>query len=397
MDTKKKALIIGCGIAGPAAAIFLQRAGIEPVIYEAMSAHDDYTGLFLNVGRNGIRVLKELGADDIIRKEGIEMNVMRFCNGKGKALGELGQFTGEPQGYTVKRGLLQSVLRKKAERRNIPIHLGCKLVDIQMADDKVTAFFDNGTSVEGDFLVGCDGIHSKVRQMLLPDAAKPSYTGLISFGGYADNPRVLLESAVQQMVFGKRAFFGYLGKKQDEIFWFGNQSYPGTPTRHELEAIPQTEWRRVITGLYQDDAEPVMDIIRSTRGEIGIYPIYDMPTQPAWHSGSAVIIGDAIHATSPNAGQGASMALEDAMLLAKCVRDIDRIEQAFVKFQALRRERVDQIVQYSRSLGQRKHATNPIQVFFRDLMLPFFLKSANKDAHGWMYDYTIHWDERICI
>ncbi len=138
-------------------------------------------------------------------------------------------------------------------------------------------------------------------------------------------------------------------------------------------------------------------IVRWTEGEIGVYPIYDMTAQTDWHSGSAVLIGDAIHATSPNAGQGASLALEDAMMLAKCVRDIEHVERAFSRFQELRRDRVERIVQYSRSLGQRKHATNPIQVFFRDLMLPYFLKSANKHSHAWMYDYRIDWNEKVQI
>ncbi|MFM1654986.1 FAD-dependent monooxygenase [Brevibacillus sp. B_LB10_24] len=112
---------------------------------------------------------------------------------------------------------------------------------------------------------------------------------------------------------------------------------------------------------------------------------------------SVVLVGDAVHATSPNAGQGASLALEDAMMLVKCMRDLPNMEQAFSMFQKLRRDRVERIVKYSRSIGQRKHATNPVQVFFRDLMLPKFLKQANKDSLGWMYDYQTDWKEKITI
>jgi 2-polyprenyl-6-methoxyphenol hydroxylase-like FAD-dependent oxidoreductase len=116
-----------------------------------------------------------------------------------------------------------------------------------------------------------------------------------------------------------------------------------------------------------------------------------------WYSGSAVLIGDAIHATSPNAGQGASLALEDALMLARCVRDIGNLEEAFRHFELLRRERVEKIVKYSRSIGQRKHATNPVQVFFRDLMLPFFLKQANRQSHAWMYDYRVNWNDKVTV
>ena len=120
-----------------------------------------------------------------------------------------------------------------------------------------------------------------------------------------------------------------------------------------------------------------------------------MLTQPAWHSGSAVLIGDAIHATSPNAGQGASLALEDAMVLAQCIRDCDHPRQAFSRFEALSRKRVERIVWYSRNIGQRKHAVNPVQAFFRDLMLPIFLKSANKRSNEWLLDYRIDGNEKV--
>jgi len=394
---KKRALIIGCGIAGPAIAIFLRRAGYEPHIYEAKADHDDYTGLFLNVARNGMRILSELGVDDRIRREGIEMRVMSFRSSNGKWLGTVGDRSGEPQGFTVKRGFLHKVLREAAFREGIPVDFGKKLAHLQMTDRQVTAFFEDGTSADGDFLVGCDGIHSRTRKLILPNGAEPDYTGLISFGGFARGVSVPCEPGTQNMVFGRRAFFGYLIKSDGEIYWFGNLDYPGKPTRKELQSIPQTEWRRVINDLYRDELQPVPEIIRRTESEIGVYPIYDLVSVSTWYSGSAVLIGDAIHATSPNAGQGASLALEDALMLARCVRDIGNLEEAFRHFELLRRERVEKIVKYSRSIGQRKHATNPVQVFFRDLMLPFFLKQANRQSHAWMYDYRVNWNDKVTV
>jgi 2-polyprenyl-6-methoxyphenol hydroxylase-like FAD-dependent oxidoreductase len=393
LNTNAKILIIGCGVAGPAAALFLKRAGFKPVIYEAMPESDDYTGLFLNVGRNGMRILRELGVDEDVRQAGMEMRIMKFRSGNGKLLGQIGHPTGEPQGYTIKRGQLHRILRSKAEQRGIPIAFGKRLADIRMSSTQVTALFSDGTSATGDVLIGCDGIHSAARRIVLPEAAKPAYTGLISFGGFVRGVPVPYEPGVQHMVFGKKAFFGYLVREDGEIYWFGNLSYPGEPTRKELQAIPLSEWRKRIEALYKNDLAPVPDIVAGTGTEFGVYPIYDMLAQASWHRGRAVIIGDAIHAVSPNAGQGASLALEDAMMLAKCMRDIDDADQAFAKFQALRKDRVERIVRYSRSIGQRKHATNAVQVFFRDLMLPHFLKMENKRSHEWMYDYKIDWKE----
>lgn len=396
--TTRKALIIGCGIAGPATALFLKRAGVDSIIYEAEEQADQYAGLFLNLARNGMRVLKVLGIDEQIRQEGIALHTMKMVSGKGKLLGNVGQKSGEPQGYTIKRGILQKALREEALRQGITIEYGMKLKSIETNHSRgVMVAFEDGTTATGDFLVGCDGIHSRVRRMVIPNAPSPSYTGLISFGGFLRSHSIPSEVGIQTMVFGKRAFFGYLVKDGEEVFWFGNMNYSGAPTRRELQSIPQAEWRKTINGLYANDIEPLPEIVRSTTDEIGVYPIYDMPSVSAWYDQSVVLVGDAVHATSPNAGQGASLALEDAIVLAKCIRDIPDVERAFSEFQKLRRERVEQIVKYSRRIGQRKHATNPVQVFFRDLMLPMFLKSANENSQRWMYDYQVEWSERVTI
>lgn len=392
----KKALIIGCGVAGPAVALFLRKAGIETAIYESEQEADDYAGLFLNLARNGIRVLKELGLDDQIREEGYTMFKMIMRNGGGKVLGVISQYSGEPQGSTVKRGFLHKLLREEALRQGIPIEYGRKLKDIRIdGENKVTALFADGTSATGNLLIGCDGIHSRTRKVILPSATPPSFTGLISYGGFTRLNHLPYEPGIQNMVFGKKAFFGYLVKQSREVYWFGNMNYPGQPTRRELYTIPQTKWRETIRHLHRKDPAPIQEIVDSTEGEIGLFPIYDIQTQPVWHRGPVVLVGDAIHATSPSAGQGASLALEDAIVLAQCLRDIPNTEQAFAKYRELRVERVERVVKYSRMIGQHKNATNPVQVFFRDLLLPMFLRSANKDSHDWMYDYKIDWGTKV--
>lgn len=392
---RKKTLIIGCGIAGAAVAILLKRIGFEPVIYEAETGPDDYAGLFLNLARNGLRVMRELNLDRPIRENGIEMQVMNMYSGKGKLLGTVGQPTGDPQGYTVKRGFLHRVLREEVLSQGIPIEYGKKLKHIETRGEEVAVLFEDGTTAAGHWLIGCDGIHSKTRNLVFPDAPTPSYTGLLSYGGFVSGERIQRNPGVQTMIFGKKAFFGYLVKEDGEVYWFGNMNYPGMPTRREMLAIPQRKWRDTITKLHADDLPPVPTIVRATKDEIGVFPIYDIRTQPKWHTDRIVLIGDAIHATSPSAGQGASLALEDAIVLAKCMRDVEGVERAFATFESLRKPRVERIVQYARSIGQRKNATNPVQVFFRDMLLPMFLKSANKHSHDWMYDYTVTWDEPV--
>jgi 2-polyprenyl-6-methoxyphenol hydroxylase-like FAD-dependent oxidoreductase len=393
----KRMLIIGCGIAGPATALFLKKAGFDPIIYEAERQSDDYAGLFLNFARNGMRILKELDLEGQVRQAGIPMFAMKMVNRKGKLLGQIGKLSGEPQGYTIKRGELHKILRDEVVRQGIPIEFGRKLKGIeQVGQDQVIAQFEDGSSASGALIIGCDGIHSRTRRIMMPDAPEPSYTGLISFGGFLKSSDIPCEYGIQNMVFGKKAFFGYSVRNAEEVYWFGNINYPGTPTRRDLLDIPQMVWRKTLQNLYARDIAPLPEIVNST-GEIGVYPIYDMPPLKQWHRQSVVLLGDAVHATSPNAGQGASLALEDAIVLAQCLRDIPDKRQAFSKFQELRSDRVEKIVKYSRSIGQRKHATNPIQVFIRDLMFTMFLKSANQNALAWVHDYKVNWTDKVTL
>lgn len=135
-----------------------------------------------------------------------------------------------------------------------------------------------------------------------------------------------------------------------------------------------------------------MDLIRATPGALRAWPTYDLPAVPTWHNDRMVIIGDAAHATSPASGQGASLAIEDAVQLARCLRDLSDSEQAFRAYERLRRDRVERIVAQGARSSQSK-AAGPIGRVFRDLMLPLFLKRmANGDqGAAFMYDHHIDW------
>ena len=401
MDTiKKTAIIIGGGIGGPVAAMFLKRAGIDAQIYEAQPAPDDDQGYFLNVASNGLGVLHTLGLEAQVTAEGFAIPRMIMWSGSGKRLGEVRNGVAPGQGAVsviVKRGALHRILREAAQRQGVPIAWGKTLTDIDVtADQKVIARFADGTTARGDFLVGCDGIHSRTRQIIAPNAPKPSYTGLISCGGYAHSTTLAPTPDTQHFIFGKRAFFGYFVKPSGEIYWFNNMAFPGTPRRSELEAIPHVEWQRRLLDVHQDDPAFIQAIIRATEGSIGAYPVYDVPSTPTWHAGPIVLLGDAAHATSPSAGQGSSLALEDAIVLAKCVRDIPVLGDAFAAYEQLRRDRAERVVKFSRERGNNKAASNPVARWFRDLMLPFFLKSlANSTALDWVYSYKVEWDAPV--
>jgi 2-polyprenyl-6-methoxyphenol hydroxylase-like FAD-dependent oxidoreductase len=179
-----------------------------------------------------------------------------------------------------------------------------------------------------------------------------------------------------------------------ETYWFDNYAEPAEPDRVEIDRIPVDAWRRRLVGVHAGDHEPIGEILRTTDVPIGRIPIYDMPSLPAWHQGPVCLIGDAAHATSPHAGQGASLAMEDAIEVARCLRDVPSVEMAFTAFEALRKERVDRLVREARRSGNQKAMPNVFARWLRDLVLPFFLKKGLRDAEQ-VFAHRVVWEERV--
>jgi FAD-dependent urate hydroxylase len=399
MTASRRALIIGGGIGGPVAALALERAGIEATVYEASDAPADYVGLFLNTASNGLDVLRTLGVDAAGRADGFRIPRSVMWSGTGKRLGEVANGIRLRDGtvsVALRRGLLQRVLREEAERRGIRFEFGRRLDTYRVDGDKVVARFADTTEAEGDLLIGADGIHSATRRVLDPAAPAATYTGLLSIGGYSHSETIPPTPETQHFVFGRRAFFGYLVRDSGEIWWFANLARAEEPARAELAGTSTEEWRRHLLELFAGDLPLITEIIQATDSEIGAYTVHDLGAIPTWHRSPVALVGDAAHATSPNAGQGASLAMEDALVLAKCLRDLPDVAQAFAAYERLRRERAEKVVAYSRRLGQTKMVSSPIGIRIRDLVMPFALRRfANPRAHAWLYTYHVDWQEKL--
>jgi FAD-dependent urate hydroxylase len=400
--TNKKALIIGGGIAGPVTAMALQRAGIESVIYEAYDTSAGLNaGAFLTVAVNGLDALRTLDAHEPVLDVGFPTRKIEFFSGTGKRLGEVPIGGTLPDGtitHTIKRADLYRVLHDVAVRRGIPIEHNRRLVDAGVTPDGgVVARFEDGPRAAGDLLIGADGIHSRTRRIIDPAAPEPRYTGLGNIGGFTRNASGDTKPGIYVMVWGRRAFFGYTVSPSGEIWWFANPPSARELTRAELAATTTEQWKRRLIDLFADDASPAVEIIEATIGELPATNQYDVPSVPTWHRGPMVIVGDAAHATSPASGQGASMAIEDAVVLAKCLRDLPDIRQAFAAYERLRRERVERVVAQGARSSSGK-AAGPIARVLRDLMLPVILKraaSSGERSLAWMYDYHIDWGEKV--
>jgi 2-polyprenyl-6-methoxyphenol hydroxylase-like FAD-dependent oxidoreductase len=390
-----RAIVIGSGVAGPATALFLQRAGWEVEIFEAAHEPDTYAGLFLNVATNGLAVLDQLGLRDRLVAEGHPAPYMTMWSSTGKALGTVPNGpAGEPErgSVVVRRGILHRVLREAAQEAGIPITFGARLERIEQTDATVRAFFGDGRTVTGDVLVGADGVGSPTRRHIDPDAPAPAYAGLVGLGGFADVPDLAPTPGAQHMLFGRRSFFGWLVRDDGEVYWFANITRPAAD-RAALRSVPAEEWLATLHELHAGDPYPVPQILEHATGEVGGYPIDDLAHVPNWSRGRVVGVGDAVHATSPSAGQGASLALEDAITLARCLRDMLDHSAAFAEYQRLRQPRAEAVVGYAQAINKQKRVTKSrLGIAIRDAMLPMFLKKARDDTRNdWLYNHEIEW------
>src|SRR5918998_2062295 len=394
----RKALIVGGGIAGPVAAMALGRAGIEAVVYEAHAGGADDAGTFLTLASNGLDALRAIDAHRPVLAEGFPTPRMQIQSGTGKHLGEVPNGGTLPDGtvsQTLKRSALYRALRDEAVRRGVRVEHGKRLVDAAATPGGgVAATFEDGSGVEGDLLIGADGVHSRTRRIIDPSAPAARHIPVLNVGGYAYGVRVDAEPGTFRMVFGKRAFFGYAVHPSGEVWWFANPPRPDEPGRGDLAAIGSEEWRETLMELFVEDAAPAVDIIRATPGRLAGWATYALPTVPMWHRGAMIVIGDAAHATSPSSGQGASMAIEDAVVLARCLRDLQKTGLAFDAYERLRRLRVEKIVAQGARTSNSK-AAGPVGRVLRDLMMPAILKYVAGGSLAWMHDYHIEWDEKV--
>jgi 2-polyprenyl-6-methoxyphenol hydroxylase-like FAD-dependent oxidoreductase len=392
----RNAMIIGGGIAGPATAMALQMAGIDPVVYEARLATADRTGTFLTVATNGISALRVLGAGQAILDPGFPTPSITLRGSRGKQLGANSTGWTLPDGttsHTIKRADLYLALHEQARQRGIPVEFGKRLVTAEQAGQGVRAAFADGGSAEADLLIGCDGVHSAVRQVIDPGAPKPSYLGLINIGGYASGASVQSKPGSYEMIFGRRAFFGYALAPDGEVWWFANVPQPREPAHGEVQATDPEEWRRRLLGLFADDAGPAVRLIEATPQLSPASPIHAIAHLPAWHRDRMIVIGDAAHAPSPTSGQGASLSLEDAVVLAQCLRDLPTPAAAFARFEAARRRRAERIVRWAARISSSK-AAGPVGRVIRDALMPMFMKmAATSPMMKEIYGYRLEWDQ----
>lgn len=375
-----KVLISGAGIAGPATAIALSKAGIASVLYEARPEEDTEAGAFVTIAANGQDALHAIGAHSPVSSASFPATRMRIFASDGTQAADLALGNGHPGPRTIGRSRLASVLRREAAARGVPVEFGKRLSSAARTRTGVRAFFADGTDADGDALIGADGIRSPLRTVIDPAAPAPRYTGLMIACGYADTAGTA-EPGCYDMIHGSRAFLGHTVGPDGRTWWFARVPAPEL-TRRDQPATSAC-WRDRLADVFTPDRTPAAALIRST-GTITVTSAYDIPHLPAWHNDRMTVIGDAAHATSPSTAQGASMALEDAAVLAQCLRDMPAVPEAFALFEKLRRDRVERIVRAGAS------AENPAPP-----SPPTGPRRGNPAE--WLYGHHIDWRAAVAL
>ncbi|MBH5129542.1 MULTISPECIES: NAD(P)/FAD-dependent oxidoreductase [Streptomyces] len=393
-----RALVVGGGIAGPVAAIALQKAGLDPVVYEAFPRTADTAGNFMNIAPNGLDALACVGLAEPVRRLGFTTPAIAFYRADGRRLTE--DVPVEVQAgpgaviQTLRRADLYRTLREEVSRRGIPVEYGRRLVDARASGGRVSARFADGTHAEGELLVGADGIRSRVRKVIDRQAPDPRYLGTVNAFGVAPGQPLRGRPGVLRMYFGRRSFFMSAQHPDGDVWWFANPPRPAEPDAAELRR-PDERWQEEFVELFRQDGMPAVDIVRASTQFSVPSANYDLPRVPHWQRDGMVLVGDAAHAVSPTAGQGGSVAMEDAVVLAKCVRDAPGVDAALAAYERVRRARVERIV----AQGKRNvdgNLSGPLGRVVRD----FFIRRAFRDiavkgperSPVWMLGHHIDWD-----
>ena len=289
--------IIGGGIGGLTSALALQRSGFEFAVFEqAPELHD--VGAAIAIWPNAMRVLQQLNlSEKVLEKAGV-MGEIRWVDQNGWLINRISIADSKCPAIALHRADLQNSLLQALPPSTI--HLGHELTDQTQRGDKMIATFANGHSTEADILIGADGIHSRVREQFLNDGP-PVDRGYIVWRGISPTIPASIPAATAVEYYGRGKRFGLGPVGHGRLGWWASANTPIT------EELPQ---------LFKGWHRPVLDLIEATSPSSMLKTFAsDRPPSKLWGRGRMTLLGDAVHPTTPNLGQGGCLAMEDAMML----------------------------------------------------------------------------------
>jgi 2-polyprenyl-6-methoxyphenol hydroxylase-like FAD-dependent oxidoreductase len=352
-------IIAGGGIGGLTLAVALRPRGLHVTCLER-NPDLEQGGAGLALSSNAIRELARLGLESAVIAAGKVITRAAILDSRGHPLGAEMDFSrlhrelGVPT-VALHRARLHRLLLEAIGDGVVRTNL--RVVDFEQCQEKVTALCAGGERIEADLLVGADGLHSTVRAQFIGDG-EPVYSGYTSWRGVTPADAVRAPERVSES-WGRGERFGIVDIGFGEIYWFACANAPQDGRDRDVHA----ELLERFSGWHS----PIEQIIRATRPErILRADITDRPPIKRWHDGRVVLLGDAAHPMTPNLGQGAGQAIEDAVALDHFLGEPISLEEALRAYEGRRVARANAITRASRHVGCVAQWENRVAVWLRN-------------------------------
>ncbi|MEW6689097.1 MAG: flavin-dependent oxidoreductase [Pseudomonadota bacterium] len=355
-------VIIGGGIGGLTLALSLHQAGIACRVFEA-APEIRPLGVGINLLPHGMRELTELGLAERLARRAVETKELCFYNRFGQFIYQepRGRFAGYewPQLSIHRADLHEVLLQAVFERSGREAFLtGYKCVSFEEKQGRVTVKFENGASVEGSCLVGCDGIHSAVRKQLFPHEGPPGYQGINMWRGVT-RAKPFLSGASMAVAgwleVGKLVVYPIRNPENEAIDAGGRQLVNWVAEIQSPRNVMQ-DWS--LNGRLEDfypafaawrfDWLDCAALLREA-DLILEYPMVDRDPLPWWTRGRATLLGDAAHPMYPRGSNGAGQAILDARVLAGCLKRNPDAGAALKDYENKRLKEANQVVLMNRA------------------------------------------------
>jgi FAD-dependent urate hydroxylase len=352
---QRQILVVGAGIAGLAAARALAGAGFSVEVVERERAWDE-AGMGIYLPGNAARALGALGLDQAVSERAVVIPRQRVSDHRGRLLVDVdlaALWDGVGSCLALHRADLHAVLLEGAGE--VPIRMGVDVRAIRERSGTASVELGDGTGGEYDLVIGADGIHSTLRRLVFGDDATARRVGQVGWRFVSTCPP---EITTWSALLGPRTAFLMIPVGNGDVYCYGDVASASGQDRED-------DLGRLFSGF----AEPVPGLVRSVADRNVVHrSTIEEVALDSWARGRVVLVGDAAHATSPNMAEGAAMALEDALVLAECLRAHDAVPVALSAFEARRRPRTDWV----RTQTHRRDRTRYLPTAVRNAVLRAF-------------------------
>lgn len=356
MRNIKKVLVIGGGFSGMAAAIRFSQAGCDVDLVE-INEHWTVAGAGITVSGPTLRVLDDLGLLSKFMERGWTSDKVALYGPDSQLSAELTTKRLRPNVPGV-GGILRPVLARifadATLEANVNVRLGVTFSDMKKEKEVVNVTFTDGNQSAYDLVVGADGLYSKVREFIFKDAAKPKFTGQGCWRAVVPRPSGITGPS---MFMGPQSKAGVNPVSNDEMYLFYVQHLPDNPFITPDSFLEKfTDALKGFSGVIGDIRD---NALQRPDARLNYRPLEGLMLAEPWHQGRVVLIGDAVHATTPHLASGAAIGIEDAMVLSEEVMKHSNVEEALSQFSKRRFDRCKLVVDNSRKLGELEIAGDP--------------------------------------